>query len=81
MTTSINKPEHVPDALFFDFDIYADSRISDDLHRDYWNLHQQAPALYYAQRRPLGNHQRRVDLANGTESRGIFGPGNAISPH
>ncbi|GAB3378335.1 cytochrome P450 [Spongiibacter taiwanensis] len=47
MQQSLSRPAHVPEHLFFDFDMYADGRISEEVHRDFKLFHQDLPDLYY----------------------------------
>lgn len=47
MTNSAPIPGHVTADRVFDFDMYLDPRITNDLHRDFFNLHKNAPDLYY----------------------------------
>lgn len=40
-------PDHVPDNLIYDFDIYNDEQIKRDLHAAYARLHREAPPVFY----------------------------------
>lgn len=43
-------PEHVPADRVFDFDIYSDPRLTEDLHDSYASLHELAPDIFYTPR-------------------------------
>tara|TARA_R110001606_G_scaffold343033_1_gene491581 strand:+ start:247 stop:1455 length:1209 start_codon:yes stop_codon:yes gene_type:complete len=43
-------PDHVPAERIFDFDIYADPRLTEDLHASYATLHDDAPDIFYSPR-------------------------------
>ncbi len=43
-------PAHVPARLVFDFDIYADRRLSENLQASYATLHRDAPDVFYTPR-------------------------------
>ena len=43
-------PDHVPASRVFDFDIYGDPRLTDDLHDSYATLHDDAPDIFYSPR-------------------------------
>lgn len=43
-------PAHVPAARVFDFDIYGDARLTEDLHASYATLHRDAPDIFYTPR-------------------------------
>lgn len=43
-------PDHVPADRVFDFDIYADPRLTEDLHTSYATLHDDAPDIFYSPR-------------------------------
>jgi cytochrome P450 len=47
---SLPVPEHVPAERVFDFDIYADPRLTEDLHASYATLHEDAPDIFYTPR-------------------------------
>lgn len=47
MQTSIKLPEHVDPKVVFDFDIYGDARLTEDLHNSYEKLHELAPDVFY----------------------------------
>lgn len=47
---SANPPAHVPDHLVFDFDIYGDSRIGQDVQGDYARALADAPDLFWTNR-------------------------------
>lgn len=47
---SLLVPDHVPADRVFDFDIYADPRLTDDLHDSYATLHTDAPDIFYTPR-------------------------------
>ena len=44
------KPAHVPDHLVFDFDIFHDERIKDDVQLGYMSLHRDAPDIFWTPR-------------------------------
>lgn len=48
--TSLPVPDHVPADRVFDFDIYADPRLTEDLHASYATLHGDAPDIFYTPR-------------------------------
>jgi len=43
-------PDHVPAELVFDFDLYHDSRMANDLHGGMKTLHRDAPDIFYTPR-------------------------------
>lgn len=43
-------PAHVPTSRVFDFDIYGDARLTEDLHASYATLHHDAPDIFYTPR-------------------------------
>ncbi len=43
-------PDHIPESLVFDFDIYGDDRLGEDLHQSYEALHQDAPDVFWTPR-------------------------------
>ncbi len=47
---TIPTPVHVPADRVFDFDIYADPRLTEDLHESYATLHDDAPDIFYTPR-------------------------------
>lgn len=49
-SASLNVPASVPANLVFDFDIYADPRLKDDVHTGYATLHQDAPDIFWTPR-------------------------------
>ena len=50
MLATKNIPDHVPDSAVFDFDIYGDERLGDNLHESYESLHADAPDIFYTPR-------------------------------
>jgi len=48
------KPDHVPDHLVFDFDVYKDPRIKDDIQKGLMSLHRDAPDVFWSPR--YGGH-------------------------
>ena len=40
-------PDHVPPALVFEFDMYRDARLANDVHLGYRSLHRDAPDVFY----------------------------------
>lgn len=44
------KPDHVPDNLVFDFDMFEDPRIKDDVQLGYMSLHRDAPDIFWSPR-------------------------------
>lgn len=50
MLKTDNAAEHVPDEFVFDFDIYGDDRLTEDLHRSYESLHRDAPDVFWTPR-------------------------------
>jgi len=44
------KPDHVPDHLVFDFDMFEDPRIKDDVQLGYMSLHRDAPDIFWSPR-------------------------------
>jgi cytochrome P450 len=47
---SLPVPEHVPADRVFDFDIYGDPRLTEDLHASYATLYGDAPDIFYTPR-------------------------------
>jgi len=47
---SLPVPGHVPADRVFDFDIYGDPRLTEDLHNSYASLHEDAPDIFYTPR-------------------------------
>ena len=47
---SVARPSHVPEELVFDFDIYHDERIKDDIQGGYMSLHRDAPDVFWTPR-------------------------------
>jgi cytochrome P450 len=47
---SLPVPDHVPADRVFDFDIYSDPRLTEDLHASYATLHADAPDIFYTPR-------------------------------
>ena len=43
-------PAHVGDDAVFDFDIYSDARLTEDLHRGFKSLHGEAPDIFFTPR-------------------------------
>jgi len=43
-------PAHVPAHLVFDFDMYQDPRIKDDVQKGHMQLHEEAPDIFYSPR-------------------------------
>ena len=51
ITTNISvKPDHVPDHLVFDFDMFDDPRLKDDVQLGYMSLHRDAPDIFWSPR-------------------------------
>lgn len=50
MLTTPNIPKHIPESVIFDFDIYGDDRLTEDLHRSYETLHRDAPDVFWTPR-------------------------------
>jgi len=42
------KPDHVPDHLVFDFDMFEDPRLKDDVQLGYMSLHRDAPDIFWS---------------------------------
>lgn len=40
-------PQHIPDDVIFEFDIYGDDRLTEDLHTSYEALHRDAPDVFW----------------------------------
>jgi len=49
-TTIAVKPDHVPDHLVFDFDMFDDPRLKDDVQLGYMSLHRDAPDIFWSPR-------------------------------
>lgn len=47
MQTTTELPDHVDPKVAFDFNIYGDQRLTDDLHNSYETLHADAPDVFY----------------------------------
>ena len=47
MQTTQELPDHVDPKVAFDFNIYGDQRLTDDLHASYETLHEDAPDVFY----------------------------------
>lgn len=47
---TVERPAHVPAERVFDFDIYNDPRLTEDLHDSYATLHRDAPDIFYTPR-------------------------------
>lgn len=45
-----NLPKHIPPEMVFDFDIYGDDRLGEDLHETYESLHKDAPDIFWTPR-------------------------------
>src|SRR5712672_4872730 len=43
-------PGHVPAHLVYDFDLYRDPRMKDDIHEAHMRLHQEAPDIFWSPR-------------------------------
>lgn len=43
-------PEHIPETVVFDFDIYGDDRLTENLHESYESLHRDAPDVFWTPR-------------------------------
>jgi len=50
LDTIAKKPDHVPDHLVFDFDMFEDPRIRDDVQLGYMSLHRDAPDIFWSPR-------------------------------
>ena len=50
METVLDVPPHVSEKNVFDFDIYGDPRLTEDLHDSYETLHRDAPDIFYTPR-------------------------------
>ena len=50
ITTAPNRPAHVPDHLVFDFDIYGDSRVGEDVQGSYAEILAEAPDIFWTTR-------------------------------
>ena len=50
MLTTDKAPGHIPDKVVFDFDIYGDDRLTEDLHASYETLHTDAPDVFWTPR-------------------------------
>ncbi|MBA68167.1 MAG: cytochrome [Rhizobiales bacterium] len=50
MLKSETSPKHIPESVVFDFDIYGDDRLTDDLHASYETLHRDAPDVFWTPR-------------------------------
>ena len=50
MASQLAIPDHVASDQVFDFDIYADDRLKDDLHGGFKSLHAAAPDIFYTPR-------------------------------
>ncbi len=63
ISPTVERPAHVPAELVFDFDMYADPRIHDDVQRAHADVFKDAPDVFYTLRN--GGHWviRRYDQA------------------
>lgn len=43
-------PKHIPQQVVFDFDIYGDDRLTENLHESYEKLHRDAPDVFWTPR-------------------------------
>jgi cytochrome P450 len=50
MASAPTVPDHVAEHQLFDFDIYADDRLKDDLHAGFKSLHAVTPDIFYTPR-------------------------------
>jgi cytochrome P450 len=47
MLKTQDAPKHIPEDVIFDFDIYGDDRLTEDLHQSYETLHRDAPDVFW----------------------------------
>jgi cytochrome P450 len=50
MLKTESSPTHIPDSVVFDFDIYGDDRLTENLHASYETLHRDAPDVFWTPR-------------------------------
>ena len=50
MLKTEDAPKHIPEDVIFDFDIYGDDRLTEELHESYETLHSDAPDVFWTPR-------------------------------